>query len=88
VITPMSLDRELETRVLGALATDSDLAPPRVVVHLDGTRATLKGAVATWAQHEAAERAALATPGITAVDNQLCLLVKARLSDELHELTP
>jgi osmotically-inducible protein OsmY len=40
----------------------------------------LKGAVRSWAEHEDAERTALSIPGVTTVDNQLALLVKAKLA--------
>jgi osmotically-inducible protein OsmY len=40
----------------------------------------LKGAVHSWADHEAAERTALSIPGVTSVDNQLALLVKGKLA--------
>ena len=51
-----------------------------VSVAVKGTCAVLKGAVRSWAEHEAAERAALSIPGVTTVDNQIALLVKGRLA--------
>lgn len=44
-------------------------------LHIDvavrGYTVTLSGTVCTWLQREAAERAVLAVPGVTAVDNRL-----------------
>ena len=51
-----------------------------VSVAVKGTCAVLKGAVRSWAEHEAAERAALSIPGVTTVDNQIALLVKGKLA--------
>jgi osmotically-inducible protein OsmY len=71
--------QELHDRVNTALARHGSHDARRISVTLDGTCATLKGDVRTWAQHEAAERAALSTPGITTVDNQLCIYVEGKL---------
>jgi osmotically-inducible protein OsmY len=49
-------------------------------VCVKGSCAVLKGAVRSWAEHEAAERAALSIPGVSSVDNQLALLVKAKVA--------
>jgi len=72
--------RELERRIQRALTPGTDHPPQRITVAVRGRRATLKGEVGSWAEHEAAEHAALATPGVVTVDNELCLLVKAKLS--------
>lgn len=73
--------QELHDRVHMAVARHGSHDAKRVTVMLNGNCATLKGDVRTWAQHEAAERAALAMPGITAVDNQLCLYVEGKVDD-------
>jgi osmotically-inducible protein OsmY len=72
--------RELERRIQRALTPATDHPPQRITVAVRGRRATLRGEVASWEQHEAAEQAALATPGVVTVDNELCLLVKGKLS--------
>lgn len=72
--------RELERRIQRALTPAAGHAAPRITVAVHGRRATLRGEVGSWAEHEAAEHAALATPGVVTVDNELCLLVKAKVS--------
>ena len=67
--------RELHDQVQAAVARAAGDDATRISVGLNGTRATLKGGVRTWAEHEAAERGALATPGVNSVDNRLCLYV-------------
>lgn len=71
---------DLERRIQQAIASNDEHDDARVSVCVKGTCAVLKGAVHSWADHEAAERAALSIPGVTSVDNQLALLVKAKLS--------
>jgi osmotically-inducible protein OsmY len=72
--------RELERRIQCALTPGRGHPTPRITVAVRGRRATLKGEVGSWAEHEAAEEAALATPGVVTVDNEICLMVKAKLS--------
>lgn len=77
-ISPLAED--LERRVHEAVASIAAEPGERVSVCVKGTCAVLKGAVRSWAEHEDAERAALSIPGVTTVDNQLALLVKAKLA--------
>jgi osmotically-inducible protein OsmY len=55
--------------------------PDRITVHAHDGCIELKGAVPSWKDHEMLERIALSTPGVSKVDNQLALLVKARLAE-------
>jgi osmotically-inducible protein OsmY len=71
---------ELQRRIQQALTSNDEHDDARVSVCVKGTCAVLKGAVHSWADHEAAERTALSIPGVTSVDNQLALLVKAKLA--------
>ncbi len=77
-------DAELAHRIQNVLGLDARGVAPKISVAIHGACATLKGDVHTWAEHEAAERAALAMPGVTTVDNQLSLYVCGKLST-IHE---
>jgi osmotically-inducible protein OsmY len=77
----------VRARVIHALGPHSAADAARIVVVVRDGCAVLRGCVPSWTEHEALERAALSTPGITRVDNQLALLVKAHLA-ESHVATP
>lgn len=72
--------RELEKRIQRALTPATEHGPQRITVAVRGRRAKLTGDVSSWAEREAAEHAALMTPGVVTVDNEICLMVKAKLS--------
>jgi osmotically-inducible protein OsmY len=76
-ISPRDNDADRRIREVLEASTDPEAG---VSVAVKGTCAVLKGAVRSWAEHEAAERAALSIPGVTTVDNQIALLVKAKLA--------
>jgi osmotically-inducible protein OsmY len=67
-------------RIDTALAGAADREAETINVHMKGSCAVLLGTVRSWAERRDAEEAARATPGVTSVDNQLALLVKARPS--------
>ena len=71
----------VRTRMIDTLGAHLPADEARIVVDVIDDCAVLLGSVHTWDQHEALERAALETPGITRVDNQLALLVEAHLAD-------
>jgi osmotically-inducible protein OsmY len=59
---------ELITR---AFRRHAELEGAQVKVEVAGSRVTLSGRVKTWYEQEAAERAALAAPGVTQVVNRI-----------------
>ena len=77
--TPNPRTDDVDRRVREVLAANTE-CDAGVSVAVKGTCAVLKGAVRSWAEHEAAERAALSIPGVTTVDNQIALLVKGKLA--------
>jgi len=79
ISTNPKLAAVVRDRLISALGPHALSDEARIVVHADGDRVTLHGCVPSWIQHEALERAARSTPGVTDVDNQLALTVKARL---------
>ena len=78
--TSNPLATDVERRVHEALVSSAEDDAARINVRVNGSCAVLKGAVRSWAEHEDAERAALSIPGVTTVDNQLALRVKAKLA--------
>jgi osmotically-inducible protein OsmY len=71
------LASEVERRIrkaLGSTVTDA------IVVTVRGDRVALHGLVNCWTAHQVAERAAAATPGVAAVDNELTLSVRGTLA--------
>jgi osmotically-inducible protein OsmY len=63
--------RDVRHRIVAALHRHADLDARRVTIDVNGGIARLAGAVATWQQRDAAERAAASAPGITRVDNDI-----------------
>jgi osmotically-inducible protein OsmY len=58
-------------RIAEALRHSAAMNGTHIDVAVRGYTVTLSGTVHTWLQREAAERAALAVPGVTALDNRL-----------------
>jgi osmotically-inducible protein OsmY len=77
----LQLGATVHARMIDALGAHSPVDEALFEVDMRGTRAVLRGCVHSWNQHQALERAALTTPGVTSVDNQLAILVKPRLRD-------
>ncbi|MFI5230257.1 MAG: BON domain-containing protein [Gemmatimonadales bacterium] len=77
----LQLASTVRARIINALGAHSPVDEALLAVDVRGARAVLRGCVHSWSQHQALERAALTTPGVTSVDNQLALLIKPRLSD-------
>jgi len=86
--TNPELAAAVRARLIDALGIHSPADEARLAVTINGGCAVLRGCVHSWAQHEALERAALATPGVAHVDNQLALLIKAHPSDRRCEAHP
>jgi len=80
VSTNSRLAESVRGRVIAALGPHVPADEARIVVHIAGDCAHLHGCVRSWAQHALLEHAALETPGIARVDNQLAILVEARLA--------
>jgi len=68
-VVPDSTIRDVRHRITKALHRIADVNAKRVTVTVHGTAATLEGAVATWAQRDAAQDAAEAAPGLSVVHN-------------------
>ena len=84
VPTNPQLASTVRARLIEALGLHSPADEARVIVHADRDRIALHGCVRSWAQHQALGRAALATPGVASVDNQLALLIEPHVVLPLH----
>jgi osmotically-inducible protein OsmY len=62
---------EIKRRIEDAFRRNAQIDAGHVAVASSGGRVTLRGAVSSLAEREAAERAAFAAPGVTVVDNDL-----------------
>ncbi|HEU0302465.1 MAG TPA: BON domain-containing protein [Longimicrobium sp.] len=67
---------QVERRVQSAFARAANLDARQVHVETSGGVVTLRGTVRSWAEHEDAERAAWSVAGVTAVRNDLEVVVE------------
>lgn len=74
--------RDVERRIMRALHYNADFDARHITVSVADSVVTLKGAVGSWAQREAAQEAAACAPGITHVDNQI--MVAPLVTDEVE----
>lgn len=70
-VAPLATYRDVRHRIVEALHRIADINARHVAVTVKGSVVTLTGTVSTWAQREAAERAAGQAQGIERVENRL-----------------
>jgi osmotically-inducible protein OsmY len=68
-VVPVASYRDVRHRITEALHRIADVSAAHVNVAVKGGTVTLTGQARTWAQRDAAERAAIHAPGIDRVDN-------------------
>lgn len=76
--------RDVRYRIVKVLHRNADIDSRHVDVTIAGTTAILSGAVSTWVQREAAERAAASAPGIARVDNRIIVEPPADLNPDVE----
>jgi osmotically-inducible protein OsmY len=62
---------ELKERIEQALIRNAELDAERISVEVQGSKVILRGTVRSWAEKEAAERAAWSALGVTAVESRI-----------------
>jgi VCBS repeat-containing protein len=70
-VVPRAAGRDIHRRIAQALYRNATLDAKHIDVTVTGSVAHLTGTATSWAQRDAAERAAYDSPGITLVDNQI-----------------
>jgi len=72
-VIPRVAASELKQRIDKALVRSAETDAKQITVEVDADAVILKGTVKSWAEREAAERAAWAAPGVTSVDNRITI---------------
>lgn len=73
LIEPNVSPIDVRQRIESALRRDAELEAKRIQVKVDDRKVMLDGKVRTWAERDAAERAAWAAPGVTSVVDRIAI---------------
>ena len=72
-IRPKVRAEEVRSRLTAAFERNADLEAKHLKIDVINGKVVLSGEVASWAEREAAERAAWSVPGVTAVDDRILI---------------
>ena len=70
-VTPKLSPADVEKKIHDALSRQADREARRLSISVDGSQVTLRGVVHSWAERDAVQGAAWATPGVSVVVNDL-----------------
>jgi osmotically-inducible protein OsmY len=70
-VRPRVAASDLKQQIEKALVRTAEIDAKQITVEVDGDAVILKGTVRSWAEREAAERAAWSAPGAASVDNRI-----------------
>lgn len=71
VVAPKRPPTEIKRRIEEAFRRNAEIEANGIEVVAEGSNATLRGAVRSWAEREEAERVAWTAPGVARVDNRI-----------------
>lgn len=74
-ITPKLTPKDLKHRIEAALKRSAEVEAAKITVGTKGGTVVLDGAVHSWAERDAAERAVWSAPGVVAVEDHLLVTV-------------
>ena len=72
-LKPKVAPTDIKRRIEEALRRNAEVDAQRISVEINGSEVVLKGTVRSWAEREAAERAAWQAPGVTRVVDQVTI---------------
>jgi len=72
-IKPQVTASEVKRKIEQALKRSAEVDASRITVEANAGEVTLKGTVRSWAEREAAERAAWLSPRVTKVNNEIAI---------------
>ena len=75
VVKPRVSPADLKEKIEQALVRNAETDAQRIQVEVSGSKVILKGTVRSYAEREAAERAAWSAPGVTSVENRIIVSI-------------
>ena len=70
-LKPAAKPAEIREKIENAFRRSAQLDAQHVAIETIGSAVTLRGTVSSWAEKDAAERAAFSAPGVKSVDNRI-----------------